>query len=251
MRVFALSDLHADHASNFEWLGNLSAWDYREDVLILAGDITDSLQRLDECFRLLVARFARVLFVPGNHELWVVRDKGMRDSFEKFESVGAHARECGVSMQPFTAGDVSIVPLLGWYDFSFQPPSEELLERWSDFRACRWNVSDAAVTAHFLKMNEPALELKNRTLISFSHFLPRIDLMPPQIPPRQRLVYPVLGTHALERQIRHLGSSIHVYGHSHVNRRVQKDGVLYVNNAFGYPHERHITGKRLLCIHEA
>jgi hypothetical protein len=43
---------------------------------------------------------------------------------------------------------------------------------------------------------------------------------------------------------------MHVYGHSHINRRVEIDGVSYINNAFGYPSETAITSKRLLCIHE-
>jgi hypothetical protein len=52
----------------------LSFEDYREDILILAGDITDKLYLFEWCFRDLTVKFKKVLFVPGNHELWVVRD---------------------------------------------------------------------------------------------------------------------------------------------------------------------------------
>jgi len=41
-----------------------------------------------------------------------------------------------------------------------------------------------------------------------------------------------------------------VYGHSHFNRRVQIDGVTYVNNALGYPNESRIAARRLVSIHE-
>ena len=61
---------------------------------------------------------------------------------------------------------------------------------------------------------------------------------------------PVLGSTLVEDQLRKLGSSIHVYGHIHVNRQVTIDGVSYVNNAFGYPHEMCNTAKRLKCIYE-
>ena len=74
--------------------------------------------------------------------------------------------------------------------------------------------------------------------------------MPPGVPPARRMLYPVLGTTRLERQIRRLGSAIHVYGHSHVNRRVTIDGVSYVNNAFGYPSETAIALKRLVCVYD-
>jgi predicted phosphodiesterase len=44
MRVFALSDLHIDYEVNAGWVKSLSSVDYLDDVLILAGDISDKLQ---------------------------------------------------------------------------------------------------------------------------------------------------------------------------------------------------------------
>jgi Icc-related predicted phosphoesterase len=87
-------------------------------------------------------------------------------------------------------------------------------------------------------------------VVTFSHFLPRIDVMPSYIPRHRRMLYPILGSDRLERQLRLFKPSIHVYGHSHVNREVEIEGVTYINNAFGYPEETRITAKRLLCIHE-
>jgi Icc-related predicted phosphoesterase len=106
------------------------------------------------------------------------------------------------------------------------------------------------ITRHFISMNVPLLNTTNKLIISFSHFMPRIDIMPDFIPLFQRRLYPVLGSSLLEQQIRKLGSHIHVYGHSHVNRFIEKDGVTYINNAFGYPYETAITAKKLLCIYE-
>jgi predicted phosphodiesterase len=60
----------------------------------------------------------------------------------------------------------------------------------------------------------------------------------------------VLGSDLIERRLRAMSSSLHVYGHSHVNRNVVIDGVSYVNNAFGYPAETRISARRLLCIHD-
>jgi len=60
-----------------------------------------------------------------------------------------------------------------------------------------------------------------------------------------------MGTRRLDAQVRRVGSSIHVYGHSHLNRETYLDGVRYVNNALGYPTEGHITTRRLRCISES
>ena len=142
---------------------------------------------------------------------------------------------------------------MGWYDYSFGQPSNELFEMWMDFTACKWpdDLDESGITCYFTSMNEEFLDIKNQSVISFSHFLPRIDLMPSYIPPVKRILYPVLGSILLEQQIRRLGSDIHIYGHSHVNRRISKENTLYINNAYGYPNETRITAKKLLCVFES
>lgn len=250
MRVFAISDIHVDYEMNARWLAELSASDYREDVLILAGDVSDSLERVEWALSILAARFLRVMYVPGNHELWVIRDGKHHTSLDKFERLRAVVEQSGASMQAQAWERVAIVPLQGWYDYSFGSPSNELLESWMDFHACRWpaHFQMQDVAAYFQALNRPPPP-HSGTLISFSHFLPRIDLMPTYIPRAKRVLYPVLGSMRLEEQLRALKSRIHVYGHSHVNRQIAIDDVTYINNAFGYPDETRISAKELLCIH--
>lgn len=285
MRVFALSDIHIDYSGNQAWIADLSRVDYQDDVLILAGDITDFLPKLEWCFQTLAACFRQVLFVPGNHDLWVMRDKVVPDSLQKFDLVRKIAADTGVAMQSWSHGSLTVVPLLGWYDYSFGVAGALLQEAWMDFRACSWpdGYEAAEITRHFLRLNLPNLSslpnpaggperanffnqadrqlfsasavappatppVQAPMVISFSHFLPRIDVMPHYIPPDKRMIYPVLGSSLIEAQIRTIAPQIHVYGHSHVNRRILLDGVEYINNAFGYPNETRITAKQLLCI---
>jgi len=253
MRVFAISDIHVDYDVNARWVESLSRADYQDDVLVLAGDVSDSVQRLGHCIESFARRFRKVFFVPGNHDLWVIRDPDVADSLRKFEIVNATARNAGAITAAEVVESVSFVPLLGWYDLSFGPLSQELLQIWMDFRACRWpqgwSVYDVA--SHFMAMNKPRAVSRSDVTISFSHFLPRIDLMPGFIGTSHRAIYPLLGSARLDQQLRECDPDIHVYGHSHVNRRVAIDGVLYVNNAFAYPHEEHIAAKALSCIHPA
>ncbi len=251
MRVFAISDIHIDYPENWRWLNGLSRVDYRQDVLILAGDISDETGLLAEAFEIITQRFDTVLFVPGNHDLWVHRN-GHKDSLARFDYIRRLAVDIGLAVEPVQFDTLTIIPLLGWYDYSFGQPTSKLRQGWMDFSACKWpaGFDEAAITAYFLAMNEPYLELTNQTIITFSHFLPRIDLMPLIIPPHKRGVYPVLGSHHLERQIRRLESAMHIYGHSHINMRNFKDNTIYINNAFGYPHEVRGIAKQLMCIWE-
>lgn len=253
MRIFAISDIHIDYEVNAKWIADLSSSDYRNDVLILAGDVTDTLRLLDWCLGSLARRFRKVLFVPGNHDLWVAREERGKTSLQKFEDIAAVVESNGASMSAFSENGISIVPLFGWYDYSFGEPSVELRSMWMDYRACRWpgGLREGQVAAHFAALNCGRSEVAaGDSVITFSHFLPRIDLMPTYIPPEKRFLYPVLGSTRLERQLRDLNSSIHVYGHSHVNRRIELDGVSYINNAFGYPSETWLETKGLVCIHE-
>jgi predicted phosphodiesterase len=252
MRVFALSDIHVDYDVNAKWVADLSVADYQDDVLILAGDVTDNRRLLEWCLGTLAKRFKKVLFVPGNHDLWVIRDDRQKNSLQKFDEVCAAAESSGAWMQAFRERGVSIIPLLGWYDYSFGQPSEELKSTWMDYRACRWpaGYTDGDVAAHFAALNEKQVSPAGDTIITYSHFLPRIDLMPGFIPCANRFLYPILGSTLVERQLRKLNAHMHVYGHSHVNRRVRIDGVSYINNAFGYPSETLIAAKRMECIHE-
>eukprot|EP00037_Helgoeca_nana_P025305 m.275601 g.275601 ORF g.275601 m.275601 type:complete len:203 (+) comp26904_c0_seq16:357-965(+) len=73
-RVYAISDMHTDVTANLEWLqgyadqnGSLHA----DDLIIVAGDVSDSLDVVRETLEILTATFgAGVAFVPGNHDLW-------------------------------------------------------------------------------------------------------------------------------------------------------------------------------------
>jgi len=252
MRVLALSDVHVDFEENARWIAALSAGEYLDDVLILAGDVSDSPSRVEWCLDTLSRRFMRVVFVPGNHDLWVARGQRHETSLQRFERLRQIALDCDVSMQVYDCNQVSIVPLFGWYDFSFGQPTQELRDVWMDFYACRWPESFGAaeIAEHFLAMNEACLSTVNAVVISVSHFLPRIDVMPDRGVRGSRGLYPVLGSTRLETQIRKLKPLLHVYGHSHWNNRVRLEGITYVNNAMGYPHEMLGAARSLACIHE-
>lgn len=256
MRVFAISDIHVDFAENLNWLNNLSKLDFKNDILIVAGDVTDNITLFEKAMTELRSRFNEVMFVPGNHDLWFIRNPGVNDSLQKFELIKTITQNCGIRMEPLCFNSVLIVPLFGWYDYSFGLPTHETYEVWMDFTACKWpnNWREDSITNFFISLNEQRLEIqpsaKLTKIISFSHFLPRIDLLPYYIPLSKRYLNSVLGTSLLEKQIRVLNSDIHVYGHSHVNMEINKEQTLYINNAFGYPYEFEITAKKLKCILE-
>ncbi|HEX8557487.1 MAG TPA: metallophosphoesterase [Pyrinomonadaceae bacterium] len=238
MRVFAISDLHTDFKENRLLVERLPDDAFKGDALIVAGDVADQLEVIEYTLALLRSKFRQVCFVPGNHELWV-RDRAY-DSLEKLRRVLETCRRVNVETGPVRMDGLWVVPLFSWYDPRFDDDERNLeeLEGWADFYFCKWPAGVGDVCRHFLDMNEANIRRLDGPVISFSHFLPRRDLLPPTERLRFKSLPKVSGCAPLDGQIRRLKSTTHVFGHSHINTDRVIDGVRYVNNALLYPRER-------------
>lgn len=260
MRIFAISDLHVDFRENLQWVNRLSDCDYRDDVLLIAGDVSHRLDRVTSVFETLNEKFAHLFFVPGNHDLWV-REKEVADSIEKFHRLMAVCDDLQVITKPKRMNDVWVVPLLSWYrlpewgaDSLFVPKDGEdpSLRMWSDNVFIQWPIADNTVVNYFLDLNtfHISKRVNDMPVLTMSHFLPRQELVFGNAVERQKMrpgsrdPHPgfnfsrVAGTSLLDDQIRTWGAHLHVYGHQHRNRDRVLDGVRYVSHCLGYRRER-------------
>lgn len=233
MRIYAISDLHTDFRENRAALEGAALAGHRDDALIVAGDVADGEGVLRETLAFLAGRFAEVFFVPGNHELWVRGEE--RDSMEKFAAVLRLCDQVGVRTAPARVGGAWVVPLFSWYhpDFDVRGEGvEEELEAWSDRYFCRWPAGVERVDEAFLAMNEPRVRGYDAPVITFSHFVPRPELLPPARYLRFRGLPLVAGSLGIEAQIRRINPRVHVFGHTHIPADRVIDGVRYVQNYF-------------------
>ena len=77
MRLWALSDLHVGHRRALAAIESLRP--RPDDWLILCGDVGDTLEQVETAFERLGPKFAQLVWVPGNHELWTLpRKSGLR-----------------------------------------------------------------------------------------------------------------------------------------------------------------------------
>ena len=267
--VYALSDIHLDNNGNKPWFQKLFNHNFDGDTLILAGDVSDDLGLLKETLASLRDLFNQVFFVPGNHELWIHRDE-CKDSLKKFWQIIELCNSLDVRTGPSKVGGrgnengVWIMPLFSWYlkpeesDCSLYVEKEgedPKLEMWSDNYYIKWpsfKECDCAAE-YFLRLNEKHILANfDAPVISFSHFLPRRDLIFSMKHERKKarsvIADPnpafnfsrVAGCSGLEEQIRKLGSIIHVYGHQHRNRHRSVDNILYISHCLGSPVERQL-----------
>lgn len=264
-RVWAISDVHIDYQENFNILTDFARRGHRLDALIIAGDVTDRLDRLQQLLEIVVPCFHRVLYVPGNHELWI-RRSDYTDSLQKFDAIMELCRYHGVQTEPVKIGQyrqVWLVPLYSWYDdkpcvdhtlYMDKHTEDHTDQMWGDFFHTRWPESmTLPIAAHFASLNEPFLAWNfDAPIISFSHFLPRQELIfnrqytEAELANIVKMYDPhpdfnfsrVAGSTRILQQIQQLGSKVHVYGHQHRNRVRVLDGVTYISHCMGYPKER-------------
>ena len=263
-KVWVTSDIHIDYQDNFDRLLAFADEGHYSDALIIAGDATDNMDKLEALFRGLKPNFNLVCFVPGNHELWL-RRSAFQHSLEKFFAIRKLCEAIGIATKPTLFGHrekVWLVPLYSWYDDKDQAEHSLFLEKdyaedmtdaiWADFAQVRWPEHvQQPVAEWFATENEAHLNDKlDAPIISFSHFLPRQELIfssPRQMSMRAARWFDpmpefnftrVAGSRRIESQVRQLGSQLHIYGHQHVNRVREIDGITYLSHCMGYPRER-------------
>ena len=95
MKLLAISDLHLSYPDNRAALEALPA--HPDDWLIVAGDVGEREAHLRFALAILTRRFARLIWVPGNHDLWTLPSDvdGPRGD-AKYRRLVAICREYGV-----------------------------------------------------------------------------------------------------------------------------------------------------------
>ena len=129
--LLATSDLHVTHKGNREIVEDLHPT-HPDDWLIVAGDVAESTAAIEWALALLRGRFAKVIWVPGNHELWSVGDGEPRGQ-ARYEQLVELARRLDVvtpedEYPVWSDGkqEVVIAPLFLLYDYSFREPGQTL-----------------------------------------------------------------------------------------------------------------------------
>ncbi|MDX6742619.1 metallophosphoesterase [Actinocorallia sp. A-T 12471] len=255
-RVLAVSDLHVSYADNrvvTEGLRPRSEGDW----LIVAGDVADKAEDVEWALRTLTRRFAKVVWVPGNHELWTVRDgvDGLR-GVARYEHLVEMCRGLGVVTpeDPYplwegSGGPAVIAPLFLLYDYSFLPPGcttkeEGLAYAYETGVVCvderllhpdpypsreAWCAARVALTERRLAECDPEIPL-----VLVNHW-------PLVRNPTEVLWYPEFaqwcGTTATADWHRRFNVKAMIYGHLHIPRETHYDGVRFEEVSLGYPRE--------------
>ncbi|MCO7192668.1 MULTISPECIES: metallophosphoesterase family protein [Pseudonocardia] len=255
-QLLAVADLHVVHAENRALVESLRPSTGR-DWLIVAGDVGEMYADIESTLRLLASRFARVLWTPGNHDLWThPQDPCTLRGDARYRALVETCRELGVTTpeDPYPVwdgpgGPVAVAPLFVGYDYSFRAPgattaaeslriahdagvvcSDEFLLHPDPYPdRATWCRRRAALTEHRLAAVDPDLPT-----VLVNHW-------PLLRHPTRVLRYPEFaqwcGTElTADWHVRFRAAAV-VYGHLHIPRVTYHDGVRFEEVSVGYPRE--------------
>ncbi|MDJ0460319.1 metallophosphoesterase [Streptomyces sp. H27-C3] len=256
MSLLAVSDLHVRHPENREIVEGLRPQS-DDDWLIIAGDVGETFSDIVWAMQLLRARFTKVIWVPGNHELWTPpKDPVQLRGEERYLALVDRLRELGVVTpeDPYPVwegpeGPVVVAPLFVLYDYTFRPAGTHTKKE--ALRAA--HEAGVVATDEYLLHSDPypSREAWCRARLAYTRSrLDRIDSALPTVlvnhfplvrEPTRVLHYPEFalwcGTEATaEWHVRYRAAAV-VYGHLHIPRTIECDGVPHREVSLGYPRE--------------
>ncbi|MCX5209933.1 metallophosphoesterase [Kitasatospora sp. NBC_00240] len=255
-RLLAVSDLHVSYQENRAIVEDIHPTG-PDDWLLVAGDIGERTADIEWVLGLLAGRFARVVWVPGNHELWTHESDpvGLRGE-QRYQHLVALCRRLGVltpedPYEVFTGqgGPVRVAPLFLLYDYTFRPPGTRNKEEGLAYAHRTGIVCNDEYLLH--PDPYPSREAWCRARVEWTEH--RLADCPPEVPlvlvnhyplvrdPMNILRYPEFaqwcGTEATADWHRRFPVAAMVYGHLHIPRTTWYDGVRFEEVSLGYPRE--------------
>ncbi|MBP2473350.1 3',5'-cyclic AMP phosphodiesterase CpdA [Crossiella equi] len=255
-RLLATSDLHCDRSANREVVRSLRS-ESDQDWLIVAGDVSDRVGDVEWALGTLRERFAKVIWVPGNHELWTTpKDEVQLRGEERYRHLVELCRRLDVltpeDEYPVWRGrdeDLVIAPLFLLYDYSIgRAPHEDVPAALARAREAGVVGTDE-VLLHFdghasrqdwcherVRYSEDRLDVIPAGLrtVLVNHF-------PLHPAPTKRLNYQDFalwcGTTLTQDWHLRYRAAVVVTGHLHIPLTDKIDGVRFEEVSLGYPRE--------------
>ncbi|AJE81280.1 metallophosphoesterase [Streptomyces physcomitrii] len=255
-KLLAVSDQHIAHEENRKLTEEMRPGS-DEDWLIVAGDVGEKFADIEWALKLLADRFAKVIWSPGNHELWThPQDPVTLRGVARYEALVEMCRGAGVltpeDPYPVWQGEeqpVTVAPLFTLYDYSFRAPGtrtkEESLKVAHD--------SGIVCADEYLLHPDPfptrddwcrariALTEQRLSAIDPAHRTVLINHYPLVRDPTLVLRYPQFaqwcGTELTADWHVRFRAAAMVYGHLHIPRVTWYDGVRFEEVSIGYPRE--------------
>lgn len=252
--LLAISDLHLNYRENREMAEALRP-EHPDDWLAVAGDIAHGMDDILAFLSAMRGRFDRVLFTPGNHDLWSRGDgepRG-RDRYlyltDACRRIGVLTPEDPFPLWPDPQGPIAVAPLFVLYDYSLRP------EGTTKEQAMAAAYAAGVVCTDELRLPPDPYPSRDAWCADrLAETRARLDALAPDTRtvliahwplhphPVSRLRYPEFsiwcGTRHTADWHRRYRAVASVHGHLHIPLTEEIDGVRHEEVSLGYPRER-------------
>ncbi|PPK63104.1 3',5'-cyclic AMP phosphodiesterase CpdA [Actinokineospora auranticolor] len=255
--LLGISDLHITYAENREITDGLRPGS-ADDWLLVAGDVAEQVADVEWALGRLAERFAKVVWTPGNHELWTVpADAVQAKGVERYEALVRVCRDLGVLTpeDPYAVWEgegrpVRVAPLFLGYDYTFRPEGAHTKAKSLEIA----HASGVVCTDEYYLHPDPyptrddwcrarVAETEQRLVADADPAVPYVlvNHYPLVREPTRILRYPEFaqwcGTELTADWHTRFPTAVMVYGHLHIPRVTHHDGVKFQEVSLGYPRE--------------
>lgn len=243
--LWAVSDLHAAVKSNAKAIDSIQP-KHPSDWLIVAGDVAERTELVLHVLSTLRSRFACVIWVPGNHELFC-RSGDFHKGREKYDDLVEGCRKIDVLTpeDPFpTFGNVTLIPLFTLYDYSFRRQGVSVEQAVQAAHDAQVVMTDEFAIAPFVDIrawcwDRLAYSIKRLGKVEGPTVL--INHWPLVYDPIEQLKWPELGLWCGTRHTRtwaqRYDAQAVIYGHLHSPGVMTVAGIPHIEVSLGYPRE--------------
>lgn len=255
-QLLAISDLHIGYEENRALVEKMRPGS-DDDWLLVAGDVAETVADIRWALETLAGRFRKVVWAPGNHELWThPKDSVTLRGVARYAHLVAMCRDLGVATpeDPYPVwdgpgGPVAVAPLFLLYDYSFLPSGCTTKEEGLRYAHGTGVVCNDEYLLHPdpYPSREAWCEARvaetERRLTALPEDLPTVlvNHYPLDRHPTDVLWYPEFamwcGTRLTADWHRRFRVETMVYGHLHIPRTTWHEGVRFEEVSVGYPRE--------------
>ncbi|WJZ02953.1 metallophosphoesterase family protein [Corynebacterium freiburgense] len=245
--LWAVADLHAAVKANAEAIDRIQP-EQPGDWLIVAGDVAERTELVLHVLKNLRRKFARVIWVPGNHELFS-RSSDRHQGRAKYDELVEGCRRIDVltpeDPYPVFAG-CTIVPLFTLYDYSFRAPGYTVEQAVQAAHDRQVMMTDEFAIAPFVDVrawcwDRLAYSVKRLSKVSGPTVL--INHWPLVVEPVDKMAVRELAPWCGTRHTRSWASRYEakavVFGHLHMPGTYVVEGIKHHEVSLGYPREWH------------
>ncbi len=256
MKIGILSDIHVDLNGGEAVINGLLAAMLRQDVeaMVIAGDVSSDYRvTLDSLEQLQERSGIRILFVPGNHDIWNEADPDIT-AWQAYEALERFPGNLTRGPQEISDG-WTIIGDLGWYDYSFggSQYSREDFDRmqfgervWQDRIKAIWDRHTLEIHRTFYEKLDTQLkrtkvsrcsDSSKRKIILVTHVLPRKEFTVQRPDPEWIYLNAFLGSPEYGELALDHGVRYSICGHVHYRKQVTVNGTRFICNCLGYSDE--------------